>query len=221
MPHTNGAGSRNKLLYYDKDGDVIAKHDSIAPGFFSRMHIVMDIEAVNEGFVLAALKDFKDIKFIYADENMKLKELAVGSGEIVQSPACFVKNDSVLLYLHAFNGFTYEVNGDTLHNSKYGNFQYRYQQMAVKFTYENQRVSVEEVKRQNIGIYPNPANDQLVIDLPFSSEKVNYVIYNGLGQTVLEGQVQRADPTIDLRTLEPRYYFISAESITQKLLITR
>jgi hypothetical protein len=63
-------------------------------------------------------------------------------------------------------------------------------------------------KRNNVGVYPNPANDVLFIKRnDFSaSEKINYSITDLLGRTVIENALY--DQSIDISALQDGIYFI-------------
>ena len=69
------------------------------------------------------------------------------------------------------------------------------------------------VKRNDLtlNIYPNPACDQLNINLSSSSETVNIKVYNMLGRIIEDFDVKRFNTQIDLRRYPKGLYFIGAD----------
>ncbi len=62
-----------------------------------------------------------------------------------------------------------------------------------------------------LSVYPNPAVDDIYIELSGAS-RLQYSILNIAGQTVLSDVIQGSQTTIDLRSLEPGYYFIKVNN---------
>ena len=78
-------------------------------------------------------------------------------------------------------------------------------------------VAVEETNSSEISVYPNPFNDQLIIELESSSSK-EFKIYSILGEMVLKGTVNSDINTIDLSNLPPNIYFLKIENQSIKLI---
>lgn len=79
-------------------------------------------------------------------------------------------------------------------------------------------VNVPEVvnNKVNMNIYPNPAVDQLNVQL---SKNADMVIYNIMGQVVRTQEGHVGGNTIDLNGLNAGVYFISAGADTQKFIV--
>jgi hypothetical protein len=75
----------------------------------------------------------------------------------------------------------------------------------------------EETNSSEISVYPNPFNDQLIIELQSSSSK-EFKIYSILGEMVLKGTVNSDMNTIDLSNLSPNIYFLKIENQSIKLI---
>ena len=65
-----------------------------------------------------------------------------------------------------------------------------------------------------IGIYPNPANDQITVKFP-ANEKVNFKIYNAIGNEVVSGQITGTE-VINLNDLRTGVYFFIANTGNKK-----
>lgn len=78
--------------------------------------------------------------------------------------------------------------------------------------------AVEEVVSHNthMNLYPNPAVDQLNVTL---SQNANVVIYNIMGQAVMNLEGHAGANTFDISNLNAGVYFISAGSDTQKFIV--
>ena len=72
---------------------------------------------------------------------------------------------------------------------------------------------IERLTSSALKIYPNPANDFLVIDIAqnagFNKAKVS--IFNGLGQMILQSKIQ-SQQQIDIRELPAGNYFVEIEA---------
>ena len=77
--------------------------------------------------------------------------------------------------------------------------------------------ALEETNSSEISVYPNPFNDQLIIELQSSSSK-EFKIYSILGEMVLKGSVNSDINTIDLSNLPPNIYFLKIEKQSIKLI---
>ena len=76
---------------------------------------------------------------------------------------------------------------------------------------------VEETISSEISVYPNPFNDQLIIELQ-SSNTMEFNIYSIIGEMVLKGSVSSDINTIDLSNLPPNIYFLKIENQSIKLI---
>ncbi|NVO19877.1 MAG: T9SS type A sorting domain-containing protein [Bacteroidetes bacterium] len=76
------------------------------------------------------------------------------------------------------------------------------------------------VENNNIPeIFPNPANDQLQIELPYHSNLVSFIrIYNGNGKIVLQQKRFSERETIDISNLVPGVYFLTFGAFRQKFI---
>ncbi len=80
---------------------------------------------------------------------------------------------------------------------------------------------VEEMNENGFSVYPNPANDVLVVEtchgasLPANAE---YEIANMMGQTLLKGSIDSKNPQIDINTLHAGMYFLMVEGETMRFV---
>ena len=78
-------------------------------------------------------------------------------------------------------------------------------------------VGVEEVSHNtHMSIYPNPAVEQLNVTL---SQDADIVIYNIMGQNVMNVEGHAGNNSINISNLNAGVYFISAGSDTQKFIV--
>lgn len=73
-------------------------------------------------------------------------------------------------------------------------------------------LSVSAFSKNDFIVYPNPTNDSISITLPEGIESKTIVIYNVLGQKVLEKSISTQLPTISLKSLNSGTYFYKIES---------
>ena len=73
-------------------------------------------------------------------------------------------------------------------------------------------LSVEEFLNNEFKIYPNPTNDLVSVTLPEESDVNTIVIYNVLGQKMLEENISTISPTISLKSLNCGMYFYKVDS---------
>jgi serine protease AprX len=73
-------------------------------------------------------------------------------------------------------------------------------------------LSVSAFSKNDFIVYPNPTNDSISITLPEGLESKTIVIYNVLGQKVLEKSISTQLPTISLKSLNSGTYFYKIES---------
>jgi hypothetical protein len=71
---------------------------------------------------------------------------------------------------------------------------------------------VEDVREKYIGAYPNPTEDLLLVSFPESLNKRKVLIYNLLGQKVLEKEVFNQSDFISLKSLIKGTYLYKMES---------
>jgi hypothetical protein len=78
-------------------------------------------------------------------------------------------------------------------------------------------VGVEEVSHNtHMSLYPNPAVEQLNVTL---SQDADIVIYNIMGQNVMNVEGHAGANSINVSNLNAGVYFISAGSDTQKFIV--
>jgi hypothetical protein len=73
---------------------------------------------------------------------------------------------------------------------------------------ESTGVYTEEVNAANIGMWPNPANNQLTIALPSSAHSANVQIFDAQGRVVTNSLVTTTIQNIDINTLEAGIYTV-------------
>jgi glucuronoarabinoxylan endo-1,4-beta-xylanase len=74
----------------------------------------------------------------------------------------------------------------------------------------------EYTANQNVNVYPNPANNQLIV----SSERLTVAeikIYNVIGELVYSSKVNTAKTTIDVSSYPVGLYFIGVQTATQSI----
>lgn len=76
------------------------------------------------------------------------------------------------------------------------------------FEYSKERTVAFALSSTSASIYPNPAADELKIQLPYAAKNVAYVIYNNIGLKVKQGQLESADAIINIKTLSNGIYTI-------------
>ena len=65
---------------------------------------------------------------------------------------------------------------------------------------------------KDFNIYPNPANDFITIQFPYSIENASIYVYNSLGQNVLEKKLSNNTSKISLEELESGVYIYKIEA---------
>ena len=73
---------------------------------------------------------------------------------------------------------------------------------------ESTGVYTEEVNAASIAMWPNPANNQLNIALPSSTQSANVQIFDAQGRVVANTQVTTTIQNIDINTLEAGIYTV-------------
>lgn len=80
-------------------------------------------------------------------------------------------------------------------------------------------VSVVELSSVEIGLYPNPADDQITF-VSSVEEPFTYKVFDVTGRIVLEGSHQQALLTLDVSNLVEGKYFFEYTSENQASIIT-
>ena len=82
-------------------------------------------------------------------------------------------------------------------------------EIEVKNLYSNSVVGVEESSTSNLySIFPNPAQNQITIQIPNDSKETRYSISNCLGNSILTGELSYGKTTIDVSNLSDGLYLI-------------
>ena len=190
MPQQNGIGNHHLLKIFDLQGNDLSS-DSVGPTFFSRMHKLLDVQALDRGFVYSTLKGFQTLSIVYMDEAFNYTELAYADFQLGPSYAGFVHNDSTLMYLHCFYDAQAVVNGsDSLYNGKNMGTWSTYQQFGIRFDYENSTLRVDPVHAASVQLYPNPAQLEVNILVPASQVGQHFEVYDLRGGIVLDGRLE-------------------------------
>jgi serine protease AprX len=96
-------------------------------------------------------------------------------------------------------------------------FQYGYGIPDFQLALTNAALAVNEVDVTSFVVYPNPTKGNISIVIPdgFASSKI--AIYNSLGQTVLEQNINQSNATLSLENLNSGLYFykIASANATQ------
>lgn len=78
--------------------------------------------------------------------------------------------------------------------------------------------SVDDLASSHVRFYPNPADQQIVLDLSKSTVAFNtYAIYNQLGEKVLDGKIYRSVEQIDITALPAGVYSLMLQSASHQL----
>lgn len=73
--------------------------------------------------------------------------------------------------------------------------------------YQNETLATDERKLDAIKIYPNPANNKINVVVPDFSPGAEIVVYNNLGQCVLQTSLYHSNSIIDVSGLAADIYF--------------
>ena len=79
--------------------------------------------------------------------------------------------------------------------------------------------SLNEYRKDNFRVYPNPVSTELTIEMDLSEEK-KYIIYSTIGRLVLSGKLNSNINTIDLSSLPPNVYILNINNHSVKLVKT-
>ena len=117
------------------------------------------------------------------------------AAQLDQEAGTFVQSDEQTADDNYYQGFTFELND----------------------LFPNAGVGVPEVNHNtHMNLYPNPAVDQLNVIL---SQDADIVIYNIMGQNVMNVEGRAGANSINISNLNAGVYFISAGSDTQKFIV--
>jgi hypothetical protein len=72
-------------------------------------------------------------------------------------------------------------------------------------------INVEETSALELSIYPNPATEQLNIQLPLSGAKAQLTIYNHVGQIVFTDYISTGIQQVNVAPLTQGYYTVEVE----------
>ena len=81
-------------------------------------------------------------------------------------------------------------------------------------------IPVEETKTESIGVYPNPAKDNINIEIHSSSKakNVSYKIMNVLGEVVLQSEITNPKSEINVSELAKGLYFVEITTDGKKVV---
>ena len=133
--------------------------------------------------------------------------------EFVYTQAAIV-NDMIVIASQADGGTGTFVQGDDIEggDNYYQGFAYRLTDLFPGYD------DVEETVSHNVqmSIYPNPAVDQLNVNL---SQNADIVIYNIMGQNVMNVEGHVGANSINISSLTSGIYFVNAGSEVQKFIV--
>jgi subtilisin family serine protease len=73
---------------------------------------------------------------------------------------------------------------------RFNNPDFEYGYGIPDFAFALNELAVEEVKKQSFVLYPNPAKDNITIAFPTEIAEAKLIVFNTLGQIVLEKEVK-------------------------------
>lgn len=96
-------------------------------------------------------------------------------------------------------------------------FQYGYGIPDFQLALANAALAVNEVDATSFMVYPNPTKGSITISIPTGFDTSKVAIYNSLGQTILEQNINQSNATISLENLNSGVYFykIASANATQ------
>jgi len=128
---------------------------------------------------------------------------------------------------------TYELNdhGNTYHGAwgvypflPSGNILVSDMQYGLFVLAPSLNFDIQNIKERDLSIYPNPAKNELRIQLPKGETKLSIVIYDSRGLEVLKRGFSKTIKYIDTAHLKPGIYFITGQgekAVYQQKLIVR
>lgn len=96
-------------------------------------------------------------------------------------------------------------------------FQYGYGIPDFQLAIANAALDVNEATSSNFVVYPNPTKGTISVSIPEGFLNSKILIYNSLGQTILEQNINQSNPTLSLENLNSGVYFykIASANATQ------
>lgn len=96
-------------------------------------------------------------------------------------------------------------------------FQYGYGIPDFQLAIANAALDVNEATSSNFVVYPNPTKGTISFSIPDGFLNFKIMIYNSLGQIVLEQNINQSNPTLSLENLNSGVYFykIASANTTQ------
>ena len=96
-------------------------------------------------------------------------------------------------------------------------FQYGYGIPDFQLAIANAALDVNEATSSNFVVYPNPTKGTISVSIPKGFLNSKILIYNSLGQTILEQNINQSNPTLSLENLNSGVYFykIASANATQ------
>lgn len=83
----------------------------------------------------------------------------------------------------------------------------------------NEKLGLNNSQSQNININPNPAKNKIRITNYELREGSKYLVYNTIGQIVLEGEIKEKTKIIDISSLESGIYFLNLNGSMKKFVV--
>ncbi len=83
----------------------------------------------------------------------------------------------------------------------------------------NCSLSIENIEEAHFQVYPNPSNDEIVVQGEFLSEQP-YELIDALGKQVITGQLNNSKHVIDLSNLDSDVYFLKLNNQTIRIVKT-
>lgn len=219
MPNPNGIGNHHLIKVYDASGTAIHT-DSIGPSFFSRMHYIMDIIDVNDGFLISTLKDFSNIRMVYLDHEFNTNPVTDVELRSFRIYPGFTRNDSVIHYSHSYISQFCKSNGsDSVENTHAVDHYWTDQQMTVRLNYRNKTLGIERATTEAIKIYPIPSTGMITVNVNATQLGRTMQICNLQGQEVYRCDVHQLRSSHDLSHLRAGLYLIEMAGSHYRLII--
>jgi polyhydroxybutyrate depolymerase len=83
----------------------------------------------------------------------------------------------------------------------------------------NCSLSIENIEEAHFQVYPNPSNDEIIVQGEVLSEQ-RYELIDALGKCVLTGQLNNSKHVIDLSNLDSDVYFLKLNNQTIRIVKT-
>jgi endoglucanase len=88
----------------------------------------------------------------------------------------------------------------------------------TKTSQKSSTMTVNESVEAGIKVYPNPAKNQIMVELNEFPENVPLMIYDVLGKQILKKQINSQREQIDISDLTPGVYIVRISNISQRLI---